>query len=95
MRVGLLVIELFLPGCASLKDKRRVVKSLKDRIRNHFNVAVAEVGDHQLWQKAHLGVCTVSADRRDANARLDQVANFVERLQVAADMDIRIEMLNL
>jgi uncharacterized protein YlxP (DUF503 family) len=86
---------LWLPESHSLKDKRQVVKSLKDRIRNHFNVSVAEVGDQQLWQKAHLGVCTVSVDRRDANARLDQVANFVERLQLASDMDVRIEMFNL
>ncbi|MCU0578138.1 MAG: DUF503 domain-containing protein [Desulfobacterota bacterium] len=95
MVVGVMDLLLWLPEAHSLKDKRQVVKSLKDRIRNHFNVAVAEVGDQQLWQKAHLGVCTVSADRRDANARLDQVANFVEGLHLAADMDVRIEMLNL
>ena len=95
MVIGILEIVLWLPEAHSLKDKRQVVKSLKDKVRNRFNVAVAEIGDLELWQKARLGVCTVSSDRRDANARLDQVVNFVEGLHLAADLDVRLEMINL
>lgn len=94
MVVGILEIRLWLPEAHSLKDKRQVVKSLKDKIRNRFNVAVSEVADQDLWQQARLGVCSVGPDRPGVNARLDQVANFVERQQVAADMDVRLEMIN-
>ncbi len=56
--------------------------------------SIAEVGDQELWQKAHLGICSLSNDRREVNARLDQVVNFVERLQVATDLEFRLEMID-
>lgn len=95
MVIGVMEIRLWLSEAHSLKDKRQVVKSVKDKIRDRFNVAVAEVADQDLWQKALLAVCTVGSDGRVVNARLDQVVNFVERLQVATDLDFRLEMINL
>jgi uncharacterized protein len=94
MVIGVLEIILWLPESHSLKAKRRVIKSLKDKVRNRFNVSIAEVGDQELWQKARLGICSLSNDRREVNARLDQVVNFVERLQVAADLEYRLEMID-
>jgi len=56
--------ELHLSGCQSLKDKRRVLKSLKDRLHNKFNLSVAETGHHDLWQRAELTCCIVATERR-------------------------------
>ena len=63
MVVGHLSIELHIPGARSLKDKRMVLRGVKDRIRK-FNVAVAEVEHHDLWQRAGLSVVTVSNDEK-------------------------------
>lgn len=75
MTVGVLTLELRLGDSHSLKDKRHVVKGLKDRLRNRFNVAVAEVDYHDLWQRALISVVTVSADHVHA----EQVLQYVER----------------
>ena len=80
-------LELHLWESSSLKDKRRILKSLKDRIRNGFNVAVAEVDPTDLWQSASLGVVTVSSGVRHANGILTKVVNLVES-------DVRIELVN-
>ena len=62
MPVGLLTLELHLAEAQSLKDKRQVLRSLKDRLRAHFNVAVAELDHQDLWQRALVGVVSISAD---------------------------------
>jgi uncharacterized protein YlxP (DUF503 family) len=80
-------LELHLLESNSLKDKRRVLKSLKDRIRNSFNVAVAEVDPTDLWQSACLGVVTVSSGVRHANGILTKVVSLVEK-------DVRVELVN-
>ena len=80
-------IELHLWESCSLKDKRRILKSLKDRIRSEFNVAVAEVNPTDLWQSASLGVVTVSSGVRHANGILTRVVNLVES-------DFRVELVN-
>ena len=59
-----------LAGCASLKDKRSVVKSIKDRLHNEFNVSVAETGHRDVWQRAELTACVVAAERRHAESVL-------------------------
>ena len=70
MTIGVHTLELHLPESRSLKDKRQVVRRLKDRLRSRFNVAVAELGDHgDLWQRGGLIVVSV-AHHRDALARL-------------------------
>lgn len=75
MAVGLLVLELVIPDARSLKDKRQVLRSLKDRLRAHFNVAVAELDHTDLWQRATVGVVSIS-DSRDY---LDGLMRNVER----------------
>ena len=79
MIVGLLEVQLDVPGAQSLKDKRHVLKSLKDRIRKNFNVSVAEVDNQDVWQSAVLGVAIISTDKQYANQVLSQVVNFIER----------------
>ena len=70
MAVGILRITLYLPDSRSLKDKRRVLRSVKDRLRGQFNVSVAEIDDLDLWQKATIAVALVSKDVRHADMLL-------------------------
>lgn len=78
MIVGLCRIDLFLPESRSLKAKRQVIKGLKDRIRNRFNVSVAEVEHQSLWQRATLGLAMVSEERGYVDRTLRQVLNLVQ-----------------
>ena len=80
MTIALLSIELHLPVSQSLKDKRTVVRRLKDRLRA-FNVAVAEVAHQDLWQRAGLGVVTVATDDHSAEQTLTSVMREIERLE--------------
>ena len=78
MVIGALEVNLLIGGAQSLKDKRMVLRSLKDRIRQKFNVSVAEVEDNDKWQSGVLGIVTVSNDKAHANEVLSKVVNFVE-----------------
>ena len=94
MVIGLCTIELHLPASNSLKDKRSVLKSVIRRIRNEFNVSIAEVDDQDVWRSAVLGVVTVSNDRAYAHGLLTRVVNWIERNRLDADLvDYQIEML--
>jgi hypothetical protein len=75
--VGVMVWELHLPACQSLKDKRAVLKSLKDRLHHRFNVSVAETAHQDLWQRAELSAAVVSTDRRHAESVLREVDQVV------------------
>jgi uncharacterized protein YlxP (DUF503 family) len=78
MFVGIVRIELHLPAATSLKDKRSVVRGLKDRIRQRVHAAVAEVDHQDLWQRAALGVAVVSGERRQVGEMLQSVRRLVE-----------------
>jgi uncharacterized protein YlxP (DUF503 family) len=78
MHIGICQLMLYLPSTQSLKDKRQVARSVTSRIRNQFNVAVAEVEDNDLWQRLTLGVCCLSNDASHANEVLSRVVSFVE-----------------
>ena len=78
MHLGVCRIILHLPDSGSLKDKRQVSRSLSVRIRNTFNVAVAEIEDQELWQRLTLGICCISTDASHANEMVSKVVEFVE-----------------
>ena len=78
MHVGIIEIELILPGLTSLKEKRQVMRSLKERIRTKFNVSVAEIDHLDTWRKAKLGIATVSGDGGRANSVLSKAVNLIE-----------------
>jgi uncharacterized protein YlxP (DUF503 family) len=77
MNVGVCKIRLRLPGNTSLKEKRRVLKSITTQLKNRFNISVAEVDDHNLWQKAVLGICFISNNSRYTTEGLSKVLNLV------------------
>jgi len=80
MPIGLLTLEIFIPDARSLKDKRQVLRSLKDRLRGQFNVAVAELDHQETWQRAVVGVVTISPDARHLQEALEKVENESGRL---------------
>ncbi len=86
MTVGVCRITLRLPENASLKDKRQVVKSLTAKLRNKFNLAVAEVDDNDRWQIATIGMSCVSNDARHAREILDSAVEFVVRTRLDAEL---------
>ena len=77
MVVAVVTWELHLSDCQSLKDKRRIMKSLKDRLHNRFNVSVAETDYQDLWQRAELSCCVVATDKRHAESVLSAADNLV------------------
>jgi uncharacterized protein YlxP (DUF503 family) len=91
--VGLCTIELFLADSQSLKDKRQVLSSLKDRLRQRFNLTVAEIEAQDLWQKAVLAFACVANDRRHVNQVLDQALNLVKSNPVIEIVQSRVELL--
>ncbi|MFY9271077.1 MAG: DUF503 domain-containing protein [Candidatus Manganitrophaceae bacterium] len=93
MVVGLCVIELYLPENRSLKGKRQVLQSMKTKIKNRFNVAIAEVDEQDLWQKAVLGVTTIANDKRFVNEVMDKVVGFISSCPEVQMIRHRLELL--
>ena len=83
MVVGVLRLTLVVPGARSLKEKRHVVRKITDRVRARYNVAIAEVAENDVWQRAVLGMAVVANDRSFVNEVLDKVVRDVEMLGVA------------
>lgn len=92
MVVGLLSIELHLPASHSLKEKRMVLRGVKDRLKK-FNVAVAEVAHHDLWQRAGLGIVTISTTNAHADRELAAVVDEIERVEPGLITRTQVEYL--
>ena len=86
MNVGICRINLRLPENLSLKGKRQVLKSIVTRVRNKFNVSIAEVDDHDSWQLAALGICCVSNNKRYTNEVLSKVVDFITNSRFEVEM---------
>ena len=80
MYVGALRMELYMPQCRNLKEKRQVIKSIIDRTRNRFNVAVAEIDKHDLWQVCSLGISCVSNSEYAVRETLSHVDRSVRAM---------------
>ena len=91
--VGLCTIELFLADSQSLKDKRQVLLSMKDRLQHKFNLSVAEVDGQDLWQKAVLALACVANDGRYVNQVLDQALNLIRNNPAVEIVQSRVELL--
>ena len=94
MVVGVLRLTLFIPENHSLKGKRQVLRAIKARVRQKFNVSIAESGDHDLWQRAELGICQVGVDRAFVDSALRQVVNFIDSLALAPLGEEHLEIIN-
>jgi hypothetical protein len=95
MVIGICRLELMIRENHSLKEKRRIVKQIVDRVKHRFNVSIAEVGSNDLWQSAELGLCMVSNDRRFTNQALDKIVDFIESFTSADVIKSDIEILTI
>lgn len=93
MIVGAARVELHVHGSSSLKEKRGVVRSITQRVRNRFNVSVAEVGGQDTWQRATLGLAIAANDAPTARRVLERAIDFIAELHLAELIDQEVEIL--
>ena len=93
MVVAVYTIVLLIPESQSLKDKRRTLMQLRDKITRKFNVSMAELDDHNLWQKSTLGIACLANEQRYVNQVLDQVMNTIYQLPRIEVVDCRKEFM--
>jgi len=93
MTIGVLQLEIGIPDAMSLKDKRRVVKSLKDRIAHGHNVSIAEVGALDEHRRSIIAIAMVSNDAKYVQSQLSKLVDFVRLNPYSSLMDYQIEML--
>lgn len=93
MIVGVVKFRLHFPQAGSLKAKRKSLKSIKDRLKNRFNVSVAELEDMDLWQKSTIGVAVIANDGSFANGVLSRVVDLVNGQRDIVVTDIKMEWL--
>ena len=93
MPIGLLTLEIHIPDAQSLKDKRQVIRGLKDRLRARFNVAVAELDHQELWQRSVVGVVSLSGDEKHLKESLQHALAEAERTLERSLVSHQIEFL--
>ncbi|NLF25287.1 MAG: DUF503 domain-containing protein [Deltaproteobacteria bacterium] len=91
--IALLMLDLHIPEAASLKSKRKVITSLKERIRSKFNVSVAEIGELDKWQRTIFGIVTIGNDKKFVDSSINSVLNFVSTVGNVQIFDSKIEFL--
>lgn len=95
MNIGVCKVRLRLPENQTLKGKRQILKSITERVKNRYNVSIAEVGDQELWQLVTLGITCVSTSAQHANQVLSKVVDFIERSRFDVELlDYEIEILH-
>ncbi len=95
MIIGAAIIEIRVHGSQSLKEKRGVVRSIAQRVRNRFNVSIAEVGGQGTWQRSELGICAAGSDRGSVRRLIERVLDFIEDLHLAEVGATDVEILDL
>lgn len=95
MTVGVARVTFRLHGNQSLKEKRKVVKSLIDKSRHRFNVSVAEVADQNLHQRATIGIAVIGSDGRILNSLLDRIVDYMDAMSLADMVSRELELIPL
>jgi hypothetical protein len=89
--LGILYAEVYMPGCQSLKQKRMVIKSLKNKVKNRYNVSVAELDRADKWQRAMIGFAMIGNDQRYIDGALQKIITMIEGFHAASIIDYWIE----
>jgi uncharacterized protein YlxP (DUF503 family) len=92
-QVAVGTVELHLSEVHSLKEKRHILKGIKERVRSRFNVSIAEVGHQDTWQRSALAVACVSDDSRHANEVVSKTVNYIESLAEGRVIEVSVEIL--
>lgn len=95
MHVGCCSIKFFLHGNHSLKEKRRIVRTLKDRLKNNFNISIAEIGDQDVWQSLHMGIVAVNSDPKYLEGQMSKVVDAIENMHLAEITDCQVHVTRL
>ena len=93
MFIGCLQVELLIPDSTSLKEKRMVVKSIKQRLQNKFNISVAEIDHQDLWQRATLGIAMVSNEHKHVTQAMNRILDFIDDQDNSQVIDHQIEII--
>jgi len=94
MVIGVMRLTLFLPENHSLKGKRQVLHAIKHRVRNKFNVSIAESDGHDMWQRAELGIAQLGSDRAFVDSALREVVNFIDSMGLVPLGEEQLEIIN-
>ncbi len=94
MIVGICSVELNMDGILSLKEKRRIIKSIIDKTKSRFNVAIAEVDYHDFWQRAKIGFCVVGNSSNVLDSYMKKVLLYIDNLNLAEMISQEIEFIN-
>ena len=92
---GVLTVNLFLPAVGSLKEKRRLLKSLIERLKSHFNIAVVEVNAQDAWQRTVLAIAAISKDKPQIDKVFEEVVGFIEKFSGVVLSDYKIDFFGL
>ena len=95
MVIGCCSIRFYLHGNNSLKGKRRVVRAIKDRLKNDFNVSIAEVGNQDVLQSLHIGISAVSSDKPYMDGLMTKIVNAIDRMNLADIVDYKTKILSI
>ena len=95
MVVGIGMITFRLHGTRSLKEKRKIVKSIIARLRNTFNASVGEVGSNDIYQRAEIGFALAGNDRLVINSKIDKMFNLADEMGLAEIIDTKMEIINI
>lgn len=95
MIIGSGIITFRLHDCRSLKGKRKIVKSIISRLRNNFNVSVAEIGSNDIHQRAEIGFVLAGNNKAVINSKIDKIFNLADELGLAEIIDSKMEIINL
>ena len=93
MVVGLLTLEIILPGSNSLKEKRLALKSIKDKVRNRFNVSIAEIDYQEKWQRTKLGIVQIGNDYGYIDKNLHSIFNLIDQYDLIEIVHHNLEFL--
>lgn len=93
MIIGIIKFMIFISNSNSLKEKRMVLRSLKNRLRNNFNISVIELDDHDKWQRSTLALATIGSEKAGVNSLLSNIINFLEVNKQIQLLDYEMEMI--
>ena len=91
--IGFLMVDMHIPSAQSLKDKRSVVKSIKERLKNDFNISIAELGEQDKWQRAVLGIIMLGSDKPFVESVLSKIKDRLGMHPAARLIDSHIQWL--
>jgi|YelNatPaOPRAMG01_1025707.scaffolds.fasta_scaffold12792_2 uncharacterized protein YlxP (DUF503 family) len=94
MVVGVCHLDVFIEGVGSLKGKRQVMKSLIERVKQRFNVSISEVGDHDVWQRAQIGISVVGSDQETLDSVLSRLLSFIEGTNLVQILKSNVEFIH-